>query len=160
MKKWQKVRAYLAQRLALNITWKLLEKKTKITHVARFPNIVAALFIFDNLLKVLKKKKRRRKVLLNEIIYKTIYIAIKLLSLFKKKKKKILELNWIMNRLKKRKSYRIFFIRNEKSGNYIWFSFTTAKRHAARFSRADVARWTIEVIVAIPVFRALDAATL
>lgn len=88
MKKWQKVRAYLAQRLALNITWKLLEKKTKITHVARFPNIVAALFIFDNLLKVLKKKKRRRKVLLNEIIYKTIYIAIKLLSLFKKKKKK------------------------------------------------------------------------
>lgn len=63
-----------------------IEKK-KITHVARFPNIVAALFIFDNLLKVLKKKKRRRKVLLNEIIYKTIYIAIKLLSLFKKKKK-------------------------------------------------------------------------
>lgn len=61
MKKWQKVRAYLAQRLALNITWKLLEKKTKITHVARFPNIVAALFIFDNLLKVLKKKKREKK---------------------------------------------------------------------------------------------------
>lgn len=37
-----------------------IEKK-KITHVARFPNIVAALFIFDNLLKVLKKKKREKK---------------------------------------------------------------------------------------------------
>lgn len=37
-----------------------IEKK-KITHVARFPNIVAALFIFDNLLKVLKKKKKEKK---------------------------------------------------------------------------------------------------
>lgn len=35
------------------IIWK------KITHVARFPNIVAALFIFDNLLKMLKKKKKK-----------------------------------------------------------------------------------------------------
>lgn len=62
------IRAYLVQRLALNITqWKLFEKK-RITHVARFPNIVAALFIFDNLLKMLKKKKKEeKKVLLNNL---------------------------------------------------------------------------------------------
>lgn len=41
-----------------------------------------------------KKKERRRKILLNEIIYKTIYIAIKLLSLFKKKKNIRIELNY------------------------------------------------------------------
>lgn len=42
--------------------------KKRITHVARFPNIVAALFIFDNLLKMLKKKKKEeKKVLLNNL---------------------------------------------------------------------------------------------
>lgn len=44
--------------------------------------------------------------------------------------------------------------------NYIRFSLATAKRHAARFPRADIARRTIEIIVAVPVLRALDAATL
>lgn len=36
--------------------------KKRITHVARFPNIVAALFIFDNLLKMLKKKRRKKSI--------------------------------------------------------------------------------------------------
>lgn len=44
--------------------------------------------------------------------------------------------------------------------SYIMFPLATAKRHAARFPRADVARRTIEIIVAVPVLRALDAATL
>lgn len=44
--------------------------------------------------------------------------------------------------------------------NFIRFSLATAKRHAARFPRADVARRTIEIIVAVPILRALNTATL
>lgn len=44
--------------------------------------------------------------------------------------------------------------------SYIMFPLATAKRHAARFPRADVARRAVEIIVAVPILRALDAATL
>ena len=49
---------------------------------------------------------------------------------------------------------------NQYGENYIRFSLATAKRHAARFPRAYIARRTIKIIVAVPILRALDAATL
>lgn len=44
--------------------------------------------------------------------------------------------------------------------DFIRFSLATAKRHAARFPRTYVARRAIEIIVAVPILRTLNAATL
>lgn len=48
----------------------------------------------------------------------------------------------------------------DQGESYIMFPLATAKRHAACFPGADVARRTIEIIVAVPILRALDPATL